>query len=246
MTDLVTSQTAPVIRQIEDLVAEIPGWSPVDQLFALFNLVYATAGLAGDVIELGSWCGRSSAVLALAASCTGNTTVYCVDLFPEKDDWYRNADGSYSFTVTLGGRTFKAYQEQRVWAEPFDRDIAPLYERHGGVFEIFQAAIARNGFERIVVPHRGTLATFAETAPSGLKCRVAFVDGDHSYAAVCEDIDRIERYLVPGGWICFDDAFSYYEGVNRAIRDRILGNPGYELAQQMTRKLFVARRRASS
>jgi predicted O-methyltransferase YrrM len=237
------SQTTPVIKQIEDLVADIPGWSPVDQLFTLFNLVYVTGGLEGDVIELGSWCGRSSAVLALAARHTQGTKVHCIDLFPEKNDWYRNADGSYSFSVTIGDRSFAAYQEQTVWAEPFAKDIAPLYEKHNGVFELFRDALARNGLNHVVAPHRGTLSTFSEAAPRGLKCRVAFVDGDHSYRAVCEDIERIERLLVPGGWICFDDAFSHYDGVNRAITDRIINNPGYELHQQMTRKLFIARKR---
>jgi len=62
---------------------------------------------------------------------------------------------------------------------------------------------------------------------------------------VCEDIERIERFLVPGGWISFDDAFSHYDGVNRAITDRIINSPTYELCQQMTRKLFVARRKTS-
>ena len=238
-------QTTPVIKQIEDLVADIPGWSPIDQLFALFNLVYNSAGLEGDVIELGSWCGRSSAVLALAATHTRRTTVHCIDLFPEKDDWYRNSDGTYSLSVTIEGRTFAAYQEQTVWGEPFAKDIEPLYAKHNGVYEVFRDALARNGLDSVVTAHRGTLATFSDTAPSSLKCRVAFVDGDHSYGAVCEDIERIERFLVPGGWISFDDAFSHYDGVNRAITDRIINNPTYELCQQMTRKLFVARRKTS-
>jgi len=54
----------------------------------------------------------------------------------------------------------------------------------------------------------------------------------------------MDRYLVPGGWICFDDAFSYYDGVNRAIEDCIINNPGYELCQQMTRKFFIARKKS--
>ena len=62
--------TTPVIDRIEGMVASIPGWTPIDELFALFNLVYATAHTRGDVIELGSWCGRSSVVLGHAATLT--------------------------------------------------------------------------------------------------------------------------------------------------------------------------------
>ena len=52
--------------------------------------------------------------------------------------------------------------------------------------------------------------------------------------------------LVNGGWICFDDAFSCYEGVNQAIRELILADPQFDLCQQMTRKLFVARKKPAS
>ena len=74
--------TKPAIHRIEEIAASIPGWTPVDELFALFTLVYATVRTEGDIIELGSWCGRSSVVLGYAAAMTGNTKVHCVDLFP--------------------------------------------------------------------------------------------------------------------------------------------------------------------
>jgi len=73
--------------------------------------------------------------------------------------------------------------------------------------------------------------------------KFAFIDGDHGYDAVCKDIENVERYLVPGAWICFDDAFSSYEGVSRAIQDMIINNPEYSFGQQMTRKFFVARKK---
>jgi hypothetical protein len=81
-----------------------------------------------------------------------------------------------------------------------------------------------------------------EDAPSSLRCKLAFIDGDHSYEAVTADIAAVERFLVPGGWICFDDAFSCYEGVDRAISDRIINSGRYDRCQQVTRKFFVARR----
>jgi len=43
--------------------------------------------------------------------------------------------------------------------------------------------------------------------------------------------------------VCFDDAFTCYEGVSRAISELIIANPSYECCQQMTRKLFVARKK---
>ena len=231
-----------VYRQLEGLAAEIPGWTPVDQLYTLYLSVLLTAPLGGDVLEIGSWCGRSSSVLGLAARASGGTRVHCLDLFPEKDYWRRNPYGTWSFELEIDGRRYGAYQEQTVWEEPYLRDIAPLYERHRGILEIFRESIEGRGLDDVVRWRRGT-SDLLGTEPPGTRFRLAFVDGDHSYAGVCRDIDNIAPRLLPGGWICFDDAFSHYEGVNRAITDRIIESPDFEMGRQMTRKFFMARRR---
>jgi hypothetical protein len=111
------------------------------------------------------------------------------------------------------------------------------------VLDVFQETMIRNNFSGIVKPWKGDLAHFAKFGPQDLRCRLAFIDGDHGYDAVCRDIEQAERYLSEGGWICFDDAFSAYEGVDRAIVDRIIGNPTYERGVQLTRKLFAARKK---
>lgn len=234
--------TQPVWSQIEAAVQDVPGWSAADQLYTLFTLAASSAHLDADVVEVGSWCGRSAVALGLAAQLTGRGTVHCIDLFPERDDWYRNDDGTYSLRVSLQGGAVNAYVGQRVWAEPFERDIRPLYAKHASVFGVFRETIAARGLAPIVKPFRGTVETFLAAAPKGFRCRLAFIDGDHGYEAVCNDVTRLSAHLVPGGWLCFDDAFSTYEGVDRAICELVVGNPAFDFAQQMTRKLFVARK----
>jgi predicted O-methyltransferase YrrM len=232
----------PLVTRLEGFARDIPGWTPVDQLLSLFLLAYSTRDLGGNIVEIGSWCGRSSCALGLAAQAIGNTQVHCIDPFPEKDDWYQNADGSYSFTVTIDGESITAYDEQTVWGTPFTKELAPLYDRFPGVLAAFRHSIASAGLETVVSPHRGSLTTFLKKVPADFKCKLAFVDGDHGYEAVKDDIRNIERLLVPGGWICFDDAFTTSTGVDRAISELVLASPKYELRQQLTRKLFVARR----
>jgi hypothetical protein len=234
--------TTPVVARIEEMVRNVPGWSPHDQLVALFNLAYLS-DLDGDIIELGSWCGRSATALGLAAKLSGRTTVHAVDLFPERTDWRQNGDGTFSFAVTVNGRTVEAYGAQSVWAEPYHRDIAPIYEHHTGILDVFQDTIARNGLSDVVRPYRGNLQMFAESAPGDLRCKLAFIDGDHSYEAVTADIAAVERFLVPGGWISFDDAFSCYDGVDQAISEHIVDSGRYDRCEQITRKFFVARRK---
>jgi hypothetical protein len=179
----------------------------------------------------------------LAAQLCRNTKVFCVDLFPERDDWHQNEDGSYSMTATIGGEVIRAYHHQTVWKEPFERDIAPLYVTHRGILEIFEEKISQNGLCDVVTPYKGTLAGFLKTRFSERKFRLAFIDGDHGYEAVCADIRLVDGLLASGGWVCFDDAFTSYQGVSRAIEELVMENPVYEVGQQMSRKLFVARKR---
>lgn len=232
----------PIVSRLEEFARDIPGWTPLDQLLSLFLLACSTKGLDGNIIEIGSWCGRSSCALGLAAQAIGNTHVHCIDPFPEKNDWYQNADGSYSFRVIIDGETITSYDEQTVWEIPFKRELAPLYEQFPSILVAFSRSIENANLETVVSPHRGSLNAFIRKSPPDLKCRLAFVDGDHGYEAVKSDIRNIERILVPGGWICFDDAFTTSVGVDRAISELVLASGNYELAQQVTRKLFVARR----
>ena len=236
--------TNPISAQIEDAIRDIPGWSSLDQLLSLFTLAFSSAHLYGDILELGSWCGRSAVALGMAARLTGHTKVHCVDLFPEKNDWYKNADGTYSFTVSLNGKTYGAYQHQTVWEEPFERDIARMYERWPGTLDAFNHFIALNKLSDCVTPHKMDMETFAVSSTGDFRLRLAFIDGDHSFDAVCNDIEIVERFLLPGGCICFDDAFSSYEGINEAIRVKIIESGNYSHFQQFTRKFFVAQRKS--
>lgn len=235
--------TTPIIHQVEELVRDVPGWTPIDQLYTLYNMAYFTRGVSGDILELGSWCGRSAVALGLAARSFEDTHVFCFDLFPERGDWFENPDGTYAFEVTVHGQRFRAPKTHTIWKSAFERDIAPVYRRNESTFAIFMQTIKAAELSEVVVPCRGDSSLMRSVLPPGFKCKLAFIDADHSYDAVSADIQHVDEHLVNGGWICFDDAFSGYEGVSRAIQDHILGNPRFELAQQMTRKLFVVRKK---
>src|SRR5262245_8288509 len=101
-----TDEPRPATTRISHIVDTVPGWTPPDQLLALHSLAMATAYLGGDVMEIGSWCGRSTAVLGHAVRATGVGHVWAIDLFPRGEDWRTNLDGSHSFSVQLSGETF--------------------------------------------------------------------------------------------------------------------------------------------
>ena len=235
----VFASTEPAWSQIEALTAEIPGWAPLEQMYTLYTLGLMSKGVPGDLLEIGSWCGRTSVVLARAAAAT-DTILHCIDLFPERGDWSENSDGSYSMAVDIGGDTYRSYQDQTVWSEPFKTQILPVYERFGSIYEAFRQHAEMAGVDSVIRVSRGD-SGMLEDGENG-PFRLAFLDGDHGYETVMKDIARVDARLSVGGWICFDDAFTTYEGVNVAINEAIIGNPNYELCSQLTRKLFVARK----
>jgi predicted O-methyltransferase YrrM len=233
---------ASASERLSALVNDVPGWTPHDQLLALHFLAATTGDIPGDILEIGSWCGRSTVALAWGASVCGDDRVYSVDLFPEGDDWYVNADGTHSFRVVIDGREIPAYTDQRVWDEPFQRDIAPLYRNGGSIRERFQQALTDHGVAERVTTTRGDIGLFAEAAPPDFRCRLAFIDGDHGLQAVRRDVRAVERYLQIGGWIAFDDAFTGYDGVDQCITEDIINSGKYEPGYRCTRKMFIARR----
>jgi len=233
--------TIPAWTQIEELVKDIPGWSPIDQLYTLFTLAIFASPTEGDILEIGSWGGRSAVILGNAAKEL-NAHLHCVDLFPEKEDWYQNKDGTWSFKVDVEGRKIGSYELQTVWKEPYENQIVPLYEKYGSVRKVFDKSIESSGLNDYVIATKGDMEIFSRHAPINLKLRMAFIDGDHGYNAVCNDIKAVDKYLLPGGIICFDDAFSSYKGVDKAITELIINNPAYTVKRQMVRKFFVAKK----
>lgn len=228
------NRTRPITSLIDDIVSSVPGWTPPDQLLALYTLAISTAALKGDFFEVGSWCGRSTIVLAKAAQQIG-CTVQCVDLFPSKDDWKQNRDGTWSFYAedTL------AYGEQTVWNEPYQRDIAPIYDKYDSVLDVFLNSLKKFNVENDVHFFKGTTEKFSAVCGDS-QYRLAFVDGDHAEFAVKNDIYFILSHLTPYGLICFDDAFSSYDGVNEAITKSIFTNDHCVYSQQLTRKFHAA------
>jgi predicted O-methyltransferase YrrM len=237
------NEAKPVITQIEEAIKDIPGWTPSDQLLSLFLLSLSSASLSGDVLELGSWCGRSAVVLGMAEKLSRGGKVHCVDLFPERNDWFQNSDGSHSLKVTIDGNDYYAFEDQTLWDEPFRRDIVPVYDRFSGTLEAFEFFIKKNKLQDYIVSHKATLELFLDRLVDKLSLRLAFIDGDHGFDAVTRDILLVEQYLMPGGWMCFDDAFSSYDGVNEAIEKSIIKSGKYDVYQQITRKCFVARKK---
>jgi predicted O-methyltransferase YrrM len=52
---------------------------------------------------------------------------------------------------------------------------------------------------------------FGRTQTLGGAIAFAYIDGDHSYAISKNDFEQVAQYIVPGGFILFDDSAHYYQ-----------------------------------
>lgn len=57
---------------------------------------------------------------------------------------------------------------------------------------------------------------------------MVFIDGDHNYMAVYEDIDEWSKILMPGGIIVVDDYVDHFVGVLKAVNELIIWSNRFE------------------
>jgi len=224
------------------MVQSIDGWAPQEQLFSLY-LLTKTSNLAGHVIEIGSYCGKSSTVLATALNENLGERLFCVDAFPQLSDWYQNEDKSWSFKTLVNGKYVSGCQEATVWDEPFQNAVRPTYRECNSLLEIFRKNLAISGqSEKVTIIH-GDSSSLSTRDLKAKSCKLIYIDGDHGYNQVALDIQNVKKFLKPNGFICFDDAFSGYVGVDEAIETFIIKSKEFHNFEQLTRKLFIAQRK---
>ena len=120
LADVAGAQATSVAAHLEDGQTEVPGWTRSTSSCRSSSLAFASAHLGGDLLEIGSWCGRSGGgSRARGALRTGSTRVHCIDLVPRKRaDWTQNPDGSYSMTgAELGQRGGRGVSRSRPYGK---------------------------------------------------------------------------------------------------------------------------------
>jgi predicted O-methyltransferase YrrM len=225
---------------IRELVVDIPGWTPHDQLLTLFTLASQVSEGQG-ILEIGTWCGKSANVLALAAKQKKNVKLSCVDLFPELNDWIENSDGSHSIRATDGTIHLK---DHPLFEEPFVSEVLPIYKNEMSPMKWLEGSLNHNNLRMYVEIFKGDVSDFAKNlSGNSKKYGLVFIDADHSFQSVCKDIEFAEKVLVSGGWLCLDDANTVYTGVDEAISKMITSKPNiYNNVIQVTRKMLIAQK----
>ncbi len=168
----------------------------------------------GDLVEIGSWWGKSAFILLRLAQTYGIGRLYCVDPWSDA----HLIQGGASAIVDLVSAQYSAEEAFDVFLmnlKPYAReDLSYLRcpSTEG-------AARYRSG---------GKIETkeFGSAVPTG-GIALLHIDGNHSYACAKEDIEAWTPAVLPGGWIVVDDyVWPFGDGPKRAGDEYLMENAG--------------------
>ncbi len=155
-----------------------PGFMPAAEGRALFDAA-ATYAARGPVLEIGSYCGKSTIYLAAAASAAGQVVVTI--------DHHRGSE-----------------EHQPGW-EYHDPGLVDPATGRLDTLPSLRATLAAAGLEEHVVVVVGRSADVARLwgTPLGL----LFIDGGHTDAAAIADYEGWAPWVAPGGALAIHDVF---------------------------------------
>lgn len=188
----------------------IPGMCDHEKFCALYEI--ARCSPTGDVVEIGSWWGKSAFILARLAHCYDIGKLLCVDPWTNEGIVSKDANAMVdcAFAQVDAGEALMV----------FEMNLLPYSANHVNYLRMPSTDGARYYRE-----HRNvTTASFGTTCYRG-EIAILHIDGNHSYAAAKSDIASWGGFVVDGGWIIVDDyIWPYGDGPQRAADEFLVDN----------------------
>jgi hypothetical protein len=191
-----------------------------EKLLALCT-IFASAP-KGDIVEIGSFFGKSAYILNRLAHRHGNGLTLAIDPWDMEISIQRDAP-----------ETIQALSRVWDWERVFAGFLLTMQACAAPLFNYIRAtsAEAHARYRPGVVIDT---PEFGGTPVAG-SIAVLHIDGNHDEAAVAEDFALWSPHLAPGGWVVFDD-YQWSQGDGpRRVADRALADYG-----DRVRRRFVA------
>lgn len=165
---------------------KVKGFLAPEEGQALFEAARRCAAL-GPVVEIGSYCGKSTVYLGLGARAAGGCVIAV--------DHHRGSE------------------ENQPGALFHDPDLA---DGEGGVDTLphFRRTIRAAGLEDVVVPVAAASRRFAAIWPG--QAGMVFIDGGHTIEAALADYRAFAPRVAPGGILAIHDVHPDPQGGGRA------------------------------
>jgi len=182
----------------------IPGQCSEDKFCAL--LAASLDMPAGDIIEIGSFYGKSAFVLGLMAKRQGTGKMLCID------PWYPTASPQKEVHEVL--RNVNVRRDRSLERSRFVSHLLPYLDGEMNYLHMTSA----EGHQQYSASRDVSSPEFGSVHYSG-KVAYLHIDGNHDAPFVQEDIDLWGPHLVAGAWIIFDDYYWCYGDGPRVVAD---------------------------
>lgn len=188
-------QRAGLVR----LVGTIPGMCSEEKMHAVIELMRRAP--PGDIVEVGSWWGRSAALFVWLSRHYDLGPVLCVD------PWSRDAMVQGDVFLDSTSAALDTDEALRM----FEIHLAPL----SGNRLNYLRARSVDAAAAYVATREVVTEAFGATGYEG-RIAVLHIDGNHAHDEVARDAAAWTRHVVPGGWIVFDDyVWAFGDGPQR-------------------------------
>ncbi len=177
----------------------IPGMCDHEKIRALCEI--ARHCPPGDIVEIGSWWGKSAFVLARLASCYEIGNLLCIDPWSDEHLIQHDEKGLVDSVPLSADEAFGVFQ----------MNLLP-YANHNVNYLKLPSTEAAERFRNDPVVKT---TEFGITTYSG-HVAILHVDGNHQYSNAKADIACWGGLVAPGGWIIVDDyIWPYGDGPQR-------------------------------
>lgn len=191
----------------------IPGMCDHDKIRALCEIFRVCP--AGDIVEIGSWWGKSAFVLFRLAQCYGTGKLLCIDPW-SKEHLIQNDDRGIVDRVSV---------DVEEALNVFLLNLLPYANGSLNYLRLPSVEAAKRYRRNTMVE----TATFGRTTYSG-QIAILHIDGNHSYANARSDVDSWSSAVVPAGWIVIDDYLWPFGDGPRRVGDELLLARGQRIA----------------
>lgn len=198
-----TVELAAFFRHVE----LIPGMCDRDKMMALAQIFRHSP--PGDIVEIGSWWGKSALLLARLGRLYGVGKLLCVDPWTNE----HLVQGDEKGLVDQTSLQLDADEALHV----FEMNLLPYSA--GDINYLRMPSIA--GAEHYQSQRDVATASFGTTSYCG-KIAILHIDGNHSYPAAKADIAAWSGLVVEGGWMVVDDYRWPYGDGPRTASDEFL------------------------
>ena len=192
------------------------------------ELRYRTPAELAPVIEIGSFCGLSTNVLAHLLTKRQKPN----DLLTA-DAWHFENSG----VGTLGGHATVTHQDYREFArDTFIRNVRFF----SGARLPHTVELDSDAFFQCWDANKSVTDIFGRKTALGGPISFMYIDGNHTYEYCKRDFVIADRWLAPGGLVLFDDTDNPDWGVGRVVREA-LRSGRYELIKRNPNALLRRR-----